>query len=429
MRPVNKGLSCIDWVSCLYWQSFISYKGTARESDLEFDQKQWHDELDNLALEEFLSYYSDIRNCDEGFIPAGKRVSPQTLITTYMVKVIQLGAQNCYIAQYSESLQDILYSYHPVTRPMHEKSVELEQLKISGFITQEHQEKIDLYFLIQAEPNEMVYLGIFDLKIRYKSKEFEVCQSYAHNIIQAYLRLKEQDHVTCFRNRIKELETNLSLLAEQHILAETSGRVAHEINNFLMSLNGNLSILSEQLEKSGGDPEMQSRLQRLSAFSEIVAGLTMHMTQNAEPENSTESLDLNGLVQETIDFIRPLEAKRNIKFELELSPLPEIALERARIYQIILNLCNYLLKNRRAMTLVVETLAIGDQIFVRFYPSDLQLPHANDKHAFKNPLYLETDLGISITLELVKEQHGILYSYEDKNNLGFQLTLRESKSI
>ena len=400
-----------------------------RESDLEFDRKQWDDELDNLALEEFLSYYSDF-NCDKEFIPAGKRNSPQTLITTYMHRVIQQGAQNCYIAQYSESHEDILYSYHPAIRPLSEKSGALEQLKGSGFMTQEHREKVDLYFLIQADKKEMVYLGILGLKARYKNKKVEDCHPFVHNIIQAYLRLKDQDHTTCLRNRIKELETNLSQLAQQHILAETSGRVAHEINNFLMSLNGNLTILSEQLEKSGMDTEMQNRLHRLSVFSEIVAGLTMQMTQHAELENSVESLDLNRLVQEAIGFIRPLEAKRNIEFRLELSSLPEIPLGKARIYQIILNLCNYLLKNRRAMTLVVETLAINDQIFIRFYPSDLQLPHAIDQHAFKNPHYLETNLSISITLELVKEQHGNLSSYQDKNNLGFQLTFsRESKSI
>lgn len=393
-------------------------------------EKQWDDELDNLALEEFLSYYSDLSNCDKDFIPAGKRVTPQVLITTYMHRVIKQGARNCYIAQYFESSEDILHSFYPVTRSMRDKGVLLEQLKISGSMTKEYQGKIDLYFLIQADKKEIVYLGIPGLRVRYKSKEFENCQSFAHNIIQAYLRLKDQEHATCLRNRVKELEAYLSELAQQHILAETSGRVAHEINNFLMSLNGNLTILSEQLEKSGMDPEMQNRLQRLSAFSEIVAGLTMHMTQNAELENSIESLDLNGLVQETIDFIRPLEAKRNIEFKLELSPLPEIPLGKARIYQIILNLCNYLLKNRFAMILIVETLAINNQIFIRFYPSDLQLPHAFDQHAFKNPFYLETDLGISITLELVKEQHGILSSYQNENKLGFQLTfLNESKSV
>jgi two-component system NtrC family sensor kinase len=115
--------------------------------------------------------------------------------------------------------------------------------------------------------------------------------------------------------------------------------VAHEIGTPLHSVAGHLELLRNDLPASLVGADLARRLTiietELRRVTEIIAQLLDLTRREAEPP---EPVDLNGVVQDTVDLMRPVTAA-GLTVDVTLDPaLPKVRGHGATLQQVILNL-------------------------------------------------------------------------------------------
>jgi two-component system, cell cycle sensor histidine kinase and response regulator CckA len=137
----------------------------------------------------------------------------------------------------------------------------------------------------------------------------------------------------------RELQDALHRAQRMESLGRLSGGIAHDINNLLTAISGNLSLALHNLD-SGNSAESRSLLATASKAAiggrEIVKQLLTHARKNTETVQSFDLPDLiadaRGLLKHTIS---PLVL---VEFQLPKSLWPVTA-DRNSIQQVIINLC------------------------------------------------------------------------------------------
>jgi PAS domain S-box-containing protein len=118
--------------------------------------------------------------------------------------------------------------------------------------------------------------------------------------------------------------------------------VAHEINNYLAILQGNLELIPMILAKGDGDMEkveqkfnlMKETVSRISNFTD---GLTRFSDENSEFEKE----DLNQLIENLIAFLKPQNKFDNITITTNLSEnIPLVEIDSSQIQHLLVNLVN-----------------------------------------------------------------------------------------
>ena len=156
--------------------------------------------------------------------------------------------------------------------------------------------------------------------------------------------LTQQATLTILFNRMKKsVETKERLLEQiqnrmMRILrlatvGELAGGIAHEINNPLQIIMGNIQMarMGHKLEKSLEVIEKQS-----VRIANIVRGLLNMAQQNQE--STSEFLEINPLIVNTVNLIRGQLEKRDIDVELDLkNKIPVIQGSSIYFQQILLN--------------------------------------------------------------------------------------------
>ena len=132
--------------------------------------------------------------------------------------------------------------------------------------------------------------------------------------------------------------------------------VAHEIGNPLNALNIHLQLLDRDLRsvhedvESGRQLSREEQLDDLSNFHELVeiarnevSRLDLIITQFLRAIRPTKpnlaAVDIQGLVEESLNLLRHEVANRDIKIEVESTqPIPKIRVDRDQIKQVFYNL-------------------------------------------------------------------------------------------
>jgi PAS domain S-box-containing protein len=133
----------------------------------------------------------------------------------------------------------------------------------------------------------------------------------------------------------EELEDKLRHAQRMEAIGTLAGGIAHNFNNLLMGIQGNVSLIRRELES--GSPQDR----RLETVEELVQGgskLTAQLLGYARAGRyEVRPIDLNSLVQETAETFGL--ARKEIRFNLELAadPMP-VRADRGQIEQVLLNL-------------------------------------------------------------------------------------------
>ncbi len=138
---------------------------------------------------------------------------------------------------------------------------------------------------------------------------------------------------------VRNLQDALHRAQRMESLGRLSGGIAHDINNLLTAISGNLSLALENLD-SGNPAEARSMLATASKAAiggrDIVKQLLAHARKNIESVQSFELRDLitdvRGLLKHTIS---PLVL---VEFQLPKS-LWTVTADRNSIQQVVINLC------------------------------------------------------------------------------------------
>ncbi len=149
-------------------------------------------------------------------------------------------------------------------------------------------------------------------------------------------QLKEgiQERIQVEKER-KKLETHLAQAQRMEAIGTLAGGTAHNFNNLLMGIEGNVSLML--LEKDPGDPDVE-RLNSIKGLVSNGAKLTNQLLGYArEGTFEVKTLDLNQLVRQTSDAFS--NTKKEIRVRMDLGDnLPGISADQEQIELTLLNL-------------------------------------------------------------------------------------------
>jgi PAS domain S-box-containing protein len=121
---------------------------------------------------------------------------------------------------------------------------------------------------------------------------------------------------------------------------EMAGDIAHEINNYLAVLSGNLELLPLLLKK--GDPEkIGKKLELMRNTVDRVARFADGLMDTNRDETEPELTSLNQVVENVVAFLRPQNKFDSVEFRTDLgSELPLIEVDPGQVQQLLVNLIN-----------------------------------------------------------------------------------------
>ena len=136
--------------------------------------------------------------------------------------------------------------------------------------------------------------------------------------------------------RQRELEAQLRQVVKMASIGRLAGGVAHDFNNFLTGVKGNIYFL---LQQTPPDSPMHADLTRIQNLADRAADLTRQLLAFSRREPlETATLDMNALVEDTLGMLRRLIGE---DIELEFVAAPDSATVRGdpgQLGQVLMNL-------------------------------------------------------------------------------------------
>ena len=143
--------------------------------------------------------------------------------------------------------------------------------------------------------------------------------------------------------RYFELENaQRALIGSERMAAkgEMAASVAHELNNYLSVLGGNLQIL----HRRGPSLDEEARAARLEKGLEQVrnmAALSKGLMEFSQLGSKPSPTDVRRLVEETVEFLRPQNRFDPVSLSVDCDPrVGTVTLDPAQIQQVLMNLLN-----------------------------------------------------------------------------------------
>lgn len=138
----------------------------------------------------------------------------------------------------------------------------------------------------------------------------------------------------------KNVERQMILLERMATRGEMAAEIAHELNNYLSIVLGNLELLQMELNVGKTDKaekkieSMKSGLDKITRFTD---GLMMY----SRPVTKKEDFDLHNFLDNELFFIKPQNRFDDVRFDCQFDEsLPIITADKSQIQQVLLNLLN-----------------------------------------------------------------------------------------
>ena len=121
---------------------------------------------------------------------------------------------------------------------------------------------------------------------------------------------------------------------------EMAGDIAHEINNFLAILSGNIELFPLFLKKN--DPEkISSKLELMKTTCDRIAKFTDGLLDVGEENTNFVKEDINHMIKTILEFLKPQNKFDYIEIKTNLSDeIPLVMLDIGQIQQVVVNLTN-----------------------------------------------------------------------------------------
>ena len=234
------------------------------------------------------------------------------------------------------------------------------------------------------------------------------------------------------RERLFEMQRDLSHAERLALSGRIVAEVAHEIGTPLHSVMGHLELLREDLPARAVSETIERRLRviesQLSRLREIIDRLLDLTRRSAQP---VVPVDVDGLVQETIELVRPAltAARLELQVHADTAP-PRLCGKRSELQQVVLNLLtNALDATPPGGVIRVATRARGDEVEIEVADTGCGIPMPELKRIFdpfvttKEP-HRGTGLGLFICAQIVHDHGGrIDVASEPGHGSVFRVTL------
>ncbi|MEM0969817.1 MAG: ATP-binding protein [Verrucomicrobiota bacterium] len=138
-------------------------------------------------------------------------------------------------------------------------------------------------------------------------------------------------------SQTRDLEKGLQQAQKMEAIGRMAGSIAHDFNNVLTGISGNLSLLSPSIPP-GTEPSEYLQAATLAAIraKELV---TRMLGAARKSFLNLQTIDANGIIQEVSSLVR---AGIDRKIEMQVSPVPGsclVLVDPSQLHQVIMNLC------------------------------------------------------------------------------------------
>jgi PAS domain S-box-containing protein len=213
----------------------------------------------------------------------------------------------------------------------------------------------------------------------------------------------------------RQIERELIHTEKMAAVGKIASKVVHEIRNPLASINLNVDILLDSLT-GGHTPEEQEAREILQTIKRETRRLTQiteeYLQFSRMPQPTGRDEDLNGVLLDLADFLRPELRRSGIRLVMNLDDSrPQVACDGRLLRQVILNLV------RNAMEVVpthtgqvmVVTLSRPDGAEVQVEDNGPGIPEEIQERVFE-PFFTTkqegTGLGLAVVRQIVEEHGG-----------------------
>ncbi|PIP93605.1 MAG: hypothetical protein COW00_03840 [Bdellovibrio sp. CG12_big_fil_rev_8_21_14_0_65_39_13] len=221
-----------------------------------------------------------------------------------------------------------------------------------------------------------------------------------------------------------------SRLAE---LGEVAGGIAHEINNPLQVIAGNVQILQKEYKRETLDKEKAEK--HLNKINETVLRIskiitTMRGYSRDGSRDEPEIFQVSLVIEEIHELVREKLKMNEISFEIIGQKDLKIKAKRVQIFQVLLNLINNsidALEKCDTKIIIVELKSEKNWNNISVIDSGLGIPKEIEKKIFlpfftTKPFGKGTGLGLSISYKILKDHHGQLIV--DRSSGDSRMTLK-----
>jgi len=222
------------------------------------------------------------------------------------------------------------------------------------------------------------------------------------------------DMIARARERLFAIQRDLSHAERLALSGRIVAEVAHEVGTPLHSVMGHLELLREDLPSAAVSETIERRLRviesqlgRLREIIDRLLDLTRRSPQPAVP------VDVNGLVQETVELVRPAVGAARLDLSVEADPgLPRLLAQRSELQQVVLNLLtNALDATPPGGAIRVATRARGDEVEVEVTDTGCGIAAPELKRVFEPFVTTKdpergTGLGLFICAQIVHDHGG-----------------------
>ncbi|MCK5118318.1 MAG: response regulator [Candidatus Latescibacteria bacterium] len=217
------------------------------------------------------------------------------------------------------------------------------------------------------------------------------------------------------RNVTEAVDLQQQLIYSERMAAmgEMAAQIGHELNNYLGGIWGNAQLipvnihagaLNRAVEKADLIYENAARMERFTKGLMNLSGTSM----------KKGFCDLNALVQETLQFLKPQNRYDEIVFVTDLEArLPRIQADPSQIQQILLNLINNSADAMESGEVRVHTAhhPLEDQIELSVSDTGPGIPKALQEKVFEPHFSMRENghgFGLSVCYRIAENHHGTI---------------------
>jgi signal transduction histidine kinase len=190
--------------------------------------------------------------------------------------------------------------------------------------------------------------------------------------------------------------------------------VAHEVGTPIHSIAGHVELLRTDLQRRAAPEAVERRLAvietQLGRVTEIIARL-LDVTRPARAE--AEPVDVNRLVGETVELLRPGLTTAGLRLEVVTDPTaPRVPADRTQLQQVLLNLLtNAIDATGAGGRVTARTRALAGELEIEVTDSGHGIPPEAQQQIFEpffttKPAGRGTGLGLFVAAQIVREHHG-----------------------